>query len=372
MLPALSRFIQSRFRILIPPTAWPEETLPEYLKTRIAITDPKGKVLAVSRDRSVLKQAPASATDRDAFESAKTSHEKSGIRAWDFGNLPESIPVKGAHGKEWTAFPALVPDEKNQPCVHLRLFLDKHRAETLHRDGVRTLCTLLLAKDLKFLKKALRLPDAYIEKAAYAEGAASLETRLFNSTVSALFEKNIRNRSEFEALLESAPPELFKTGETTLAAALTVLDAIHDTRTTLYDLEKKSPGNHHVQSLISEIRRDLAALVPGSFVTLYKTRRLTHLVRYVRAMAVRAQKGVVDFAKDRKWLEQITPYTAALGRLLGSLTSETSDAKRNAIETFFWMLEEYKVSVFAQEIKTDGPISSKRLDKKLLEIESLF
>lgn len=372
LLPSLSRFIQSRFRVLIPPTAWPENILPEYLKMRIAITDPKGKALAVSRDKSVLKQAPASATDRNAFESAKKNHEKSNIRTWDFGELPDSILVKGAHGKEWTAFPALVPDEKTQSWVHLQLFLDKHRAETVHKEGVRTLCKLLLAKDLKFLKKALKLPNAYAEKAAYTEGAASLETRLFNSTVSALFENNIRNRSDFEALLESASPQLFKTGKTTLAAALTVLDAVHDTRTTLYDFEKKSPGNHHVQTLISEIRKDLAALVPGSFVTLYDTRQLAHLVRYVRAMAVRARKGAIDFAKDRKWLEQITPYTTTLGKQLGALTSETSDAKRNAIEAFFWMLEEYKVSVFAQEIKTNGPISSKRLDKKLTEIESLF
>ncbi len=372
LLPSLSRFIQSRFRVLIPPTAWPEEMLPEHLKMRIAITGPKGKVLTVSRDSSVLKQSRASATDRDVFDAARKKHERSDIRSWDFEDLPASISVTGSSGKEWTAFPALAPDDKDSSRVHLRLFLDKQRAEMLHKKGVRTLCALLLAKDLKFLKRTLKVPRAYIGKAAYADGAASLETSLFNSTVSALFEKNIRNRSDFETLLELAPPQLVKTGETTLAAAMTVLDAIHDTRTTLYELEKKSPGNVHLQTLVSEIRKDLEALVPGSFVTVYKTRQLAHLVRYVRVMEVRARKGAVDFAKDRKWLEQITPYAVALTKLLDSLTTETSDAKRNAVEGYFWMLEEYKVSVFAQEIKTDGPISSKRLDKKLKEIDALF
>ena len=89
-------------------------------------------------------------------------------------------------------------------------------------------------------------------------------------------------------------------------------------------------------------------------------------------MAVRARKGAVDYAKDRKWLEQLQPYTKQLKNLLDSLTPETSDARREAVESFFWMLEEYKISVFAQEIKTDGPVSGKRLDRKLSEIESLF
>ena len=372
MLPALSRFIKSRFGVFVPPAAWPEDVLPDHLKMRIAITDPKGKVIAAGRNKSVLKHTSASVAGRDAFESAKAAHEKSGLRTWDIGDLPEAILVKGESGEEWTAFPALVPDKETGTCVHLRLFPDKARAEAVHSKGVRTLGALMLARDLKYLKKTLKISGYHIDKTAYAEGIQALEAGLYDRTVSTLLEKNIRTRADFEALLESATPQLLKTGEAVMAAVMTVLEAVRETRETLYELENKFHGNQHVQTLAAEIRKDLAALVPGSFVTLYETHRLPHLVRYVRAMGVRARKGAVEFARDRKWLLQIEPYTTSLNTLLASLTPDTSDSKREAIEAFFWMLEEYKISVFAQEIKTDGPISKKRLDKKLAEIESLF
>jgi ATP-dependent helicase HrpA len=371
LLPALSRFIKSRFRVLIPPAAWTETDLPEHLKMRIALTDHKGKVITAGRDTAILKQTGTAASGKDAFASAKTAHEKENIRQWDFGDLPESVAVR-AGGHQWAAFPALVPDKKSGEYVHLRLFLDKAKAAARHRRGVRALCCLLLSKDLKYLKRTLKLSGYHARQAAYAEGPQAMEGAIFEKTVASLFEKNIRTRADFDALLETGASRLVATGETVMASVLSVLDAIHDTRETLFELETKFKTAGHVQTLVGEIRQHLASLVPPSFVSLYDMEKLPHLMRYLQAMAVRARKGAVEFARDRKWCAQIEPFTTTLNILLKSLTPETTDEKRDAVESFFWMLEEYKISLFAQEIKTDGPVSAKRLNKKLGELETMF
>ena len=339
---------------------------------RIAITDHRGKTIAVGRDPSVLKKTGAAPGGRDAFSAAKSAHEKTSLRAWDFGDLPDTMAVTDGRGHEWTAFPALAADKETGDCVHLRLFLDRPMAEKRHREGVHLLCRLALSKDLKFLKRSLKISGYHAEKAAYAQGVQALESGIYEKTVSTLFEKSIRSRKDFDALLESGTRQLMETGESILASTLAVLDAVHDTRMALYELENRFSKSRHMQTLASGIRGDLAALVPPGFVTLYDTPRLLHLVRYLQAMGVRARKGAIEFARDRKWLGQIEPFAAALQKLLESLTPETSAARRKAVEAFFWMLEEYKISVFAQEIKTDGPISAKRLNKKLVEIETLY
>ncbi len=124
--------------------------------------------------------------------------------------------------------------------------------------------------------------------------------------------------------------------------------------------------NHRTR--FTPIAKRCNKLVPTLFVTIYDIRRLEHLPRYIQAAAIRARRAVVDFEKDRAKSNEIIKFTDGLNQLLKELSPSVSDEKRQTIEDYFWMVEEYKVSVFAQELKTAIPISEKRLDKKLKEI----
>jgi ATP-dependent helicase HrpA len=84
------------------------------------------------------------------------------------------------------------------------------------------------------------------------------------------------------------------------------------------------------------------------------------------------QRAGVDLEKDRAKAAAVGPYSGQLDRLLKSLSPESSSAKRQAIEDLFWMIEEYKVSLFAQELKTAQPVSPKRLAQKIAEIERMI
>ena len=93
--------------------------------------------------------------------------------------------------------------------------------------------------------------------------------------------------------------------------------------------------------------------------------------RYIKALTIRAQRGVLNFEKDQARANELQPYADKLEELMITLSPSVSEEKKNAIEAYFWLIEEYKVSLFAQELKTAFPVSKKRLNQKLKEIERM-
>ena len=187
-----------------------------------------------------------------------------------------------------------------------------------------------------------------------------------------LFCKNIRFESEFHAWATAAKPTLHPKGIAKKEGAVEVIEAYHDTRTDLFQLENANSGSARASVFLNRLRADLQKLVPESFIKLYSTERLGNLIRYIRAIALRAQRGVFDPEKDQAKGKELNIHTHRLTELLNGLTPAVSEEKRKAIESFFWQIEEYKVSLFAQELGTSMPVSKKRLDTKFKEIERML
>ena len=149
------------------------------------------------------------------------------------------------------------------------------------------------------------------------------------------------------------------------------LDAYHEARTTIHNLETAHPGKINILHFLEDRRTDLAELMPDSFVSLYDTARLAHLPRYIKAVAIRAQRGVIDLEKDRQRSRDVNTLNKALGALIQDLSDSASSEKRTAVEDLFWLIQEFKVSVYAQELKTAVPVSLKKLKKQITEIERM-
>ena len=149
------------------------------------------------------------------------------------------------------------------------------------------------------------------------------------------------------------------------------LEAYHQTRSTLHTIEKAHPVNREVLTLCARIREELSALVPGDFTDIYPPERLTEIPRYLRAMEIRAKRGANNPEKDLAKALQIAPFLKAYGEITEDLSPHATGEKHEAVETFRWMIEEFKVSLFAQELKTRFPISVKRLEKKRREIDRM-
>jgi ATP-dependent helicase HrpA len=108
---------------------------------------------------------------------------------------------------------------------------------------------------------------------------------------------------------------------------------------------------------------ELAGLVPARFLERIEYERLPHLLRYLKALLIRSERAALNPAKDQERVGQIAPYKAEFAKLQAK-TSASPESQRQ-IETFRWMFEEFKVSLFAQELGTAMPVSAKRLDQQL-------
>ena len=365
---ALGEFILQRFGVDIPASAWPIETLPDHLKMRISVVAPDGKELCSSRETAVLSQQKIKAAHTDEFESFRLKWEKSGITRWDFGDLPEFINSPETVKNKWVAYPALAAAEDDINSLSLKLFRHQDRALAVHRQGVAGLYKIHFAKDLKILKKGLKLPTALRAAAEFFKGPATMEQRLLDRIISDLFCKNIRSADLFYSHAEDVSPILISHGQNLLGRCLPVLKAYHNVRKEFDKIKRANLNNHAVQNFCKDLIADLVRLVPESFANLYEMDRLPHLIRYIKCMEIRAQRAMVDFEKDQAKAKDIKTFSDRLDKMIKTLSPNASNEKREALEEFFWMIEEYKVSIFAQELKTAFPVSEKRLEKKLAQI----
>jgi ATP-dependent helicase HrpA len=118
--------------------------------------------------------------------------------------------------------------------------------------------------------------------------------------------------------------------------------------------------------------RSFSALLPADFLIRYNEERIAHIGRYVRALALRAERGAVHLEKALSRAAEIRELSDRRREIGEGLPSYASEEKRKAIDDLIWMIEEYKVSLFAQELKTPFPISRKRLDARMEEIERML
>lgn len=368
LITGLGDFIFKRLGVHIPAGAWPLDELPEHLKMRVSITGPDGRELISGRDPALLQQGVCDELDIDGFDAARKKLEQTGITCWDFGRLDDEILIESARGTKWHVYPALVKEDSG---IALRLFKDRQQAMTAHQEGVAALYGIHFAKSLKALQKELTLPKTMKEIANYFGGSRLFEERMRQRIIRDLFCKNIRCKTDFLKHAKDISNALLGEGRQLLEKSLHILNAYHEARSTIFRKESGIRQTPVSEKFFQGLRTDLDQLVPPNFMMLYDSGRLTHLERYIRAIAVRSRRGFDDLEKDRQKEKNIMAYTERLRQLMNELSEDASDAKRDAVEEFFWMIEEYKVSIFAQELKTPLRISTKRMDKQFQDIKRM-
>jgi len=374
LITALGNFIYTRLGVDIPASAWPDDRLPDHLKMRVSITGPKGEEICSGRGPAILSRSipnTGETGESKEMESARKTWERTGITRWDFPDLPERIVLRGKNRTQWVVYPGLQPAAGKEKSVNLRLFRNMENALASHKKGVGALFAFHLSKDLKFLKKALALPKNMQKKADYLSGAKRFEKRMYRCMIHRLFHRNIRSKEAFYAHAESVAPIILPKGREFANLSISVLEAYHETRTVFYNLETAHMANQGGLEFLEGLRVELSQLVPDTFMDLYDTDRLIHLPRYIKAAATRAKRALVNFEKDRTKAQEIEIFTRSLNTLLQGLSPAVSERKKAAVEAYFWLIEEYKVSVFAQELKTPVRVSRKRLEEKLRKIERM-
>jgi ATP-dependent helicase HrpA len=364
---ALARFVKQRFGADISEREWARVELPPHLRVRLAVIEPSGKELMAGRDLAALQKVPKEAAPTaeqapEVWAKARAAWERTGIVDWDLGELAESTcPADGI-----VAYPGLEPAERG---ANLRLFESGEKALESHRRGVQALFLLRFSKDLDFVRRYTVLPAEYQKIGLFFGGKEFLEKAMVERLKAEVFQKNVRSEREFKAMAEDAVRSLFEKSHALWEAVRPILDSYERAVSVLYALDKSSQGNKVLAELWSRLRTDLGLLVPKNFLEIYAFDRLHHLPRYVDGVRLRAERAKNDPEKDRRKATQVEAFAKTLERLKKVAARMPSPEASLALDEFRWMIEEFKVALFAPQLRTAFPVSPQRLLRKIKEIE---
>ena len=349
----LHALLRDRHGLDLPAESLRRESLPDYLRVRVAIVGPKGTVVAEGRDLTALKrglQSHETPAEKKAWSAAVARWERYDLTGWTFEDPPPSLEVTSVSGTPFMAYPGLTCDEG---AVHLKLF--HQQADALHasRDGWVGLAERALQKELAWLKRDLHSMTE--EQKLYATRGSREE---FLETAYGNLRRHLLNPPPdgwplrkvcFEASLKRTRDTL---PEVMRHFAMRVSEILN-LRQQLQVLQKPYPG----------MAADVEALLPPRFLSILSHARLERVPRYLMAMKVRSERAATNPDKDREKSERIHPYLQALAHWHGAGLQRLP--ARHLYEQIYWLIQEFKVSIFAQELGTAEPVSAKRLDALL-------
>ena len=371
LLPALSDAIRRKTGIEVPLDAWDVADLPPYLLMNFEVVDDEGGELAMGRDLAALRAQLGVKARRQFSERARSQFERNGLTAWDFGELPEQVEFARG-GQTLIGYPALVDEGSSVALVVLDT---EHDAQAATHKGLRRLFQLAAPEQVKQLARSLpgfqEMSLRYallleIEGGKQEKGAVSdrLRQELTDAICDRAFfveDEPIRDANAFQARAAKARTRLMDVANEVCRVMNEILTEYQALRPRI-----RQPGVPVWQRAMTDIRNQLRELLRPGFVVDTPLARLRHIPRYLKTVQFRLDKFSLNPAKDAQWMQQMQSWWQAWEARV------QADRKRGAydprLEEFRWMLEELRVSLWAQQLKTPYPVSFKRLEKYWAEL----
>lgn len=309
---------------------------------------PEGKAQAAIKN--VAKNAPAPA-------SAPTAPAGQRYTTWTFGELPELMEIKKA-GQTLVGFPALID---GGDAVTIEVFDEPEVAASKHRAGLRRLFALQIKDALKYLEK--NIPDLQKMAVAYMPLGTQEELRAQIIDVALdrafLLDPLPTDEAAFKRRVDEGRGRLTLIANEVARLAGTILIEYAAAARKLKDT-KNAPD------ATADVAQQLQRLMPKQFIAQAPWAQLAHFPRYLKAVTLRLDKYRADPARDAAKLAELRPQEQRYWRLV----AERKGAVDARMQELRWLLEELRVSFFAQELRTPQPVSVKRLDKLWAQVNS--
>jgi len=330
---------------------WSLEKLPAYLKMNFRVVNSAKKVLAESTDLLALQQK---FTKQSMPVSTRHELERKSIKTWDFDALPETVLQK-SQGLSLQLFPALVDE---QDSVSIQMFAQQKQADDAMRKGVRRLLMLSMYQQVKMLNQDMQKMKAMMMQAALLGDPESLRKHVIEQSFEKVFLLNHvpRNKTSFERCLSQGRAQLMREGK----AMIKHVDAALQAYGRLMGIVNASVAAQK-KGMLDDVKQQCSALIYDGFVAKTPLNWLRHLPRFLDAACIRVEKSSRDLKKDQRMAEQVDVFWQYYQQHCKAAAS--TNVHNQALEEFRWMIEELRVSLFAQELKTSMPISVKRLEK---------
>lgn len=337
------------------------EQLPAHLTMNFKILDEYGRQIDMGRNLASLKSELGQQAQKSFQEVASQDAEISQecdrpITEWNFGELPEIMEIK-RKGQSLIGHPALVDHDD---CCSIEVFDDPHEAARQHKRGLLRLFKLQLREQLRYLEKNLKTLQSVQMQASMVEPLskvfdsfetmreAVIDTAL---TQCAMIEPLPVNAEEFEVRRQDAKGKL-----NLIAQEISSLLAQIVALTAQVVKKQKLCSDKWV---LEDINHQLSGLFFKDFLLKIGYLHLAHYPRYLNAILVRLEKRREDPEKDAQKMRDVNRFVTLYEREIANRKG-VADSR---LEEFRWMIEELRVSLFAQKLRTPMPVSVKRLDK---------
>ncbi len=361
LLPTLADYIQRKTSLKLSASDFEVTAVADHLHMNFSVVDEKGRELGMGRDWHALKKQLGSAAQL-TFRANSPSIEKTGLKQWDFGDLPETLTFT-RDGHQLTGYPAL---EDQEESVAVKLFDTVAEASVNHRKGVCRLMRFELKEQMKQLEKSLPNFNQYALLLRNIISPDELREDMLTAIADRAFigEDDLpRTNDAFMKLKQRARARLPAVTEAVTRQA----QAIANEYQSLLQQQAKMPAT--VNRLKRDCEQQIGLLVYRGCFSQTPWEYLQHVPRYLKALRLRIEKQPSNADRDGKhaasvgliwqrWQDKIQVLHAA------------NKAIPPALADYRWLIEELRVSLFAQELRTPSPVSTKRLDKVWSELAS--
>lgn len=353
LLESLSVELRKMTGVLVEAEQWDISQLPPHLRMTFRVVDDKGKKLQESENLDELKFALKDEVQNTLSNIADDGIEQSGVHIWNFAELPQFYEQKKAHFSV-KAYPAIVDE---QSAVGVKLFETEFEQARAMQAGLRRLLLLNVPSPIKYLHE--KLPNKAKLGLYFAPFGKVME--LIDDCIACAVDKLIGEcggfvwtEEKFNELHEYVRANL---NDTTAEIAKQVEKCL----TLAYELNKRLKGklDFTMAFALSDIKAQIDGLIYPEFVTKTGYQRLSDLHRYLTAIERRLDKLVVDSNTDRVKMLRVEQVQEAYKQLLSKLPK--SKPMPDEVQEIRYMIEELRVSLFAQQLGTKYPISDKRI-----------
>ncbi|MGA8261110.1 MAG: ATP-dependent RNA helicase HrpA [Arenicellales bacterium] len=347
----MGRTLKEHKGIDIPSDAWDEQALPAHLRMNIEVLDAGGEVVAHGRDVEDLQgRIPRPTAEPGGGSGGRPSWLAKGLTDWSFDDLPESFEYRQS-GVRLRSFVALRDDGDS---VAIALFDREDDARESMARGLHRLLRLRLAARVKYLAK--NLPQGRRMCLNFASVGSC--DALTQDIIAAAFARavpaepwSVRSRAAFEETVAAAGENLVPAAAQICRSVAPALEELRACMSRLDDLPSRTR---------TDIAQQLDLLVFPGFVSHTPPERLKHYERYLKGVRLRIDRCLNNPEQDLAKLEKIRIFWKPL--LLAH--PAPPDPVPAPLSDFRWLLEEYRISLFAQELKTAQPVSAKRLENQ--------
>ena len=309
---------------------------------------------------------PAGQPSSAVRANSSNSNAEQRYTAWTFGELPELMEIRKG-GQTLIGFPALID---LGDAVGIEVFDEPDSAASKHRAGLRRLFGLQIKDALKYLEKNIpdlqKMGTTFMQVGRNADGTGGgtvdeLRTQIVDVALDRAFllEPWPVDEASFKRRLEEGRGRL-----TLIASEVARLAAV--VLTEYSTAARKIKDSKSAVDAVADCTQQLQRLMPKRFIALTPWAQLQHMARYLKAITLRLDKYRADPARDAAKLAELRPLEQRYWRLVADRRG-VMDAR---LQEFRWLLEELRVSFFAQELRTPQPVSVKRLDKAWQQLNS--